>query len=92
MDSKDLMKLYRKGNAEQYSFLVIDITLPSKNALNCQKNYKKRVAAKISTLSSGKIVRYEHQTDYEILPLKQHRIIKKANLIIHRSGKHWKNK
>ena len=38
MDSKGLMKLYRKGNAEQYSVLAIDITFPSKNALNCQKN------------------------------------------------------
>ena len=81
MDSKDLMKLYRKGNAEQYSVLVIDITLPSKNDLNCQKSLLdelynvvmtvdekitfqydiKRVATKISALSSGKIGRYEHR-------------------------------
>ena len=33
IDSKDLMELCRKCTAEPYSFLVIDNTLPSDNAL-----------------------------------------------------------
>ena len=36
--SKDFMKIYRKCTAEPYSFLVIDIDLPSDNFLRFRKN------------------------------------------------------
>ena len=41
-----------------------------------------REAAKISALSSGKIDKYEHLTDEEILPSNQQQIIEQANLLI----------
>lgn len=37
--------------------------------------HKNRAAAKISTLSSGKIDKYEHLEGEEILPSQQHRLI-----------------
>ena len=37
--------------------------------------HKNRAAAKISTLSSGKIDNYEHLEGEEILPSQQHRLI-----------------
>ena len=35
---KDFIKIYKKCNAESYSFLVIDTTLPSNNSLRFRKN------------------------------------------------------
>ena len=41
IDSKDFMKIYEKCNAEPYSFLVNDTTLPSDNPLMFRKNLLK---------------------------------------------------
>ena len=46
-----------------------------------------RVAAKISSLSSGKIDKYESLSDDEILPLSQDRIIKQAKFSYSPLGK-----
>ena len=36
---KDFIKIYKKYNAEPYSFLVNDTTLPSDNPLRFRKNF-----------------------------------------------------
>ena len=41
IDFKDFIKIYRKYTAEQYSFLVNDITLPSDDPLKFRKNLLK---------------------------------------------------
>ena len=46
-----------------------------------------REAAKISTLSSGKIGKYEYLTGEEILPLNQQKIIEQAKFIYSPLGK-----
>ena len=38
VDPKDFMKIYKRCNAEPYSFLVNDRTLPSDNPLRFSKN------------------------------------------------------
>ena len=42
IDFKGFMKIYKKCTAEPYSFLVIDITLPSDNSLKFRKNLLKQ--------------------------------------------------
>ena len=51
-----------------------------------------RKAAKISTLLSGKIDKYEYLTGKEILPSGQRRVIEKTRLIIILEVKLWENK
>ena len=41
IDFKDFMKIYKKCTAGPYSFLVIDTTLPSDDALSFRKNILK---------------------------------------------------
>ena len=41
IDFKDFIKIYKKCNAETYSFLVNDSTLPSDNTLRFRKNLLK---------------------------------------------------
>ena len=41
IDFKDFMKIYKKYNAEPYSFLVNDATLASDNPLRFRKNLLK---------------------------------------------------
>ena len=41
IDFKDFMKIYKTCNAEPYSFLVNDTTLPSDNPLRFRKNLLK---------------------------------------------------
>ena len=43
IDFQDFMNLYKKCNAEPYSFLVIDTTLASDNPLHFRKNLLKRI-------------------------------------------------
>ena len=43
IDFKDFVEIYRKGTAEQYSFLVNDTTLPSDNALCLRKKLLQEV-------------------------------------------------
>ena len=38
IDFKDFMKIYKECTKEPYSFLTIDTTLPSSNALRFRKN------------------------------------------------------
>ena len=51
----------------------------------------KRVAAKISVLSSGKIDKYEYLTGEEILPPQQLRIIQEAKFTYCTLGKAFEN-
>ena len=51
-----------------------------------------REAAKISTLSSGKINKYEYLTGDEILPLNQKQIIEQAKFTYSPSSKAFENK
>ena len=51
-----------------------------------------RKAAKMSTLLSGKIDKYEYLTGKEILPSGQRRVIEKTRLIIILEVKLWENK
>ena len=39
IDYKGFMKIYRECTKEPYSFLTIDITLPSSNPLRFRKNF-----------------------------------------------------
>ena len=39
IDSKDLMKIYRKCTNKPYTFLTIDTTLPANNILTLRKNF-----------------------------------------------------
>ena len=51
-----------------------------------------RAAAKVSVLSSDKIDRYEYQTNEEILPPQQHKLIEHAKFLIHHLERPPKNK
>ena len=51
-----------------------------------------REAAKISTLSSGKINKYEYLTGEEILPLNQKQIIEQAKFTYSPPSKAFENK
>ena len=51
-----------------------------------------REAAKLSSLSSGEIDKYEYLTDEEIVPSDQSRIINNLSLHIFLSVNHSKNK
>ena len=42
IDFKDFMNLYKKCNAKEYYFLVIDATLASDNPLRSRKNFSER--------------------------------------------------
>ena len=41
IDYKDFMRIYRKCASEPYSFLTIDITLPTNNSLRFRENLLK---------------------------------------------------
>ena len=41
IDLKDFMKIYKNCTVKPYSFLVVDITLPSHNPLRFRKNLLK---------------------------------------------------
>ena len=93
------MNLSKKCNAKSNSFLVIDATLASDNPLliiiiiddritdeKLQYNIN-REAAKLSTLSSGKIDQYEYLTGEEILLYNQGQIIEQDKLAYSPIGK-----
>ena len=69
------MKIYKNCIAEPYSFLVNDTTLTSDEKLQYDII---REAAKISALSSGKIVKYEYRTGDGISPSNQNQITEQA--------------
>ena len=51
-----------------------------------------REAAKISTLSSGKIDEYEYLTGEEILPPHQRRVIEQAKFTCSRNKNDWRSR
>ena len=51
-----------------------------------------REAAKISTLSSGKIDEYEYLTGEEILPPHQRRVIEQAKFTYSRNKNDWRSR
>ena len=92
INTKDVTNIYRKCTAEPYFFLVNDTKLLTYiikiMTTNDQIRYDiNREAAKISALSSGKIHKYEHLTDEDILPSNQQQIIEQARFTYSPLGK-----
>ena len=50
IDFEEIKRLYRKCSQDPYSFLVIDITLPSDNPLRFRKNLLQEVQRVIMTI------------------------------------------
>ena len=75
VDFKDFTRFYKKCTRKSYSFLVIDDTLAKDEKL--QYNII-RAVAKIPTLSSGKLDKYEYLTSKKFYALQQHKILEGA--------------
>ena len=81
IDFKDFMKLYKEYTKEPYSFLVNDTTLSSNNPLRFWKTLIMKMSvsekaqynldrktAKISTLLSRNVNKYEFLASKDVLP------------------------
>ena len=96
VDFKDFPRFYKKCTRKSHSFLVIDDTLAKDEKL--QYNII-RAVAKIPTLSSGKLDKYEYLTSIQYLNVSKKfyarnniRYQKGQNLFIHDLARHLKNK